>query len=68
MSKLVVPLHCFRLELGTAGLRVRRADPRSRCLLYYELIFAQAFSPLEERFSFSLARDRKGLGNGISYF
>ena len=66
MSKLVVPLHCFRLKLGTAGLRVRCADPRSRCLLYHELIFAQDFSSLEECFSLSLARDRKGLGNGIS--
>ena len=68
MSKLVVPLHCFWLELETTGLRVRCADPRSRCLLYYELIFVQALSSLEERFSLSLARYRKGLGNGISYF
>ena len=52
MSKLVVPLHCFRLELETAGLRVRCSDPRSRSLLYYELIFAQAFSSLEEIFLF----------------
>ena len=42
----------FPTRTGAAGLRVRCADPRSRCLLYYELIFAQAFSSLEERFSF----------------